>query len=384
MSTTNLKFFITDPETARRNAKPKARPSHWNDDAGTSFSNPWDSSRIRMSFVSREMLSLKTDHGKSAIGVVKPTWGSDVVAGSSKIRASWLGHACLYVQMPGSQSSRGAKILFDPVFSDRCSPSQHVGPKRFTPAPCDIEDIPEIDAVVISHNHYDHLDTHTIKTLAKRAKLPHFFAPLGNKPYFTSLGIPTSHIHILDWWDSLRVQSVDNTFSFDITCTPSQHRTGRSMTDQNKTLWSSWVVEGIKNSEGEGGGKVYFAGDTAYRAVTDKDKLDDETLPFCPAFKEIGDRWDGFDFAMIPIGAYQPRVFMSSQHASPPQSVHIFKDIRARHALGMHWGTWVLTTEEITEPPQLLKESLVKHGIDQERFTVCSIGETKVYDVLKD
>ncbi|KAH8822169.1 beta-lactamase superfamily domain-containing protein [Flagelloscypha sp. PMI_526] len=338
-----------------------------------------------MSFVSREMLSLKTDHGKSAIGVVKPTWGSDVVAGSSKIRASWLGHACLYVQMPGSQSSRGAKILFDPVFSDRCSPSQHVGPKRFTPAPCDIEDIPEIDAVVISHNHYDHLDTHTIKTLAKRAKLPHFFAPLGNKPYFTSLGIPTSHIHILDWWDSLRVQSVDNTFSFDITCTPSQHRTGRSMTDQNKTyglvgLWRASRTARVKEEA-----KCILLGIQPYRAVTDKDKVGLTRLcRFVLLSRKLGTDGTGFDFAMIPIGAYQPRVFMSSQHASPPQSVHIFKDIRARHALGMHWGTWVLTTEEITEPPQLLKESLEKHGIDQERFTVCSIGETRVYDVLND
>ncbi|KAH8797310.1 beta-lactamase superfamily domain-containing protein [Flagelloscypha sp. PMI_526] len=290
--------------------------------------------------------------------------------------------------MPGSSSSsRGANILFDPVFSDRCSPSQYVGPKRYTPPPCEISEIPEVDAVVISHDHYDHLDVHTIKTLAKRINPPHFFAPLGNEPFFTSLGIPKSHIHILDWWESLRLESKEDKrkFAVDITCTPSQHRSGRSTNDHMQTLWASWVVEGVDTkNEGSGGGKVYFAGDTAYRAVLDDSKMDDETLPFCPAFQEIGKRWKGFDFAMIPIGAYQPRIFMSSAHVSPPQSVHIFKDIQARNALAMHWGTWKMTMEEVMEPPELLKESLQTNGIPEEKFTICQIGETRAFEVRKD
>ncbi|KAH8825939.1 N-acyl-phosphatidylethanolamine-hydrolyzing phospholipase D [Flagelloscypha sp. PMI_526] len=391
-SSPTIQVFATESETSRRKALPKTRPSHWDNDTGIGFNNPWESCRDVKSFLSRpvfrafyqstwKMLNVKTDHAKSAIGVQTPTWGHEDPAASTKIRATWLGHACFFVQMPGSASSRGANILFDPIFSDRCSPNQHMGPKRYTPPPCTIEDIPEVDAVVISHNHYDHLDTHTIKALAKRVHPPHFFAPLGNEPYFTAHGIPKTHIHVLDWWESLRLQA-DN-FSVDITCTPSQHRTGRSMRDQMKTLWASWVVEGIEMN-GSGGGKVYFAGDTAYRAINDDDKLDDESLPFCPAFKEIGERWKGFDFAMIPIGAYLPGVFMSSQHVSPPQSVHIFEDIQARNALGMHWGTWVMTMEEVMEPPQLLRDSLKERGIEDDKFTVCSIGETRVYDIMKE
>ena len=118
-----------------------------------------------------------------------------------------------------------------------------------------------------------------------------------------SLGIPKSHIHILDWWESLRLESTEDKFAVDITCTPSQHQSGRSTRDQRKTLWSSWVVEGAPTADVENrGGKVYFAGDTGYRAMKDANKLDDESLPYCPAFKEIGERWEGFDFAMIPIG----------------------------------------------------------------------------------
>ncbi|GLB43038.1 putative beta-lactamase superfamily domain containing protein [Lyophyllum shimeji] len=134
----------------------------------------------------------------------KPTWGAVHAGGvhaKDKIKSTWLGHACFLVEMPSRSSNtgdRGARILFDPVFSDRCSPSQWVGPKRYTPPPCAIEDIPEIDAVVISHNHYDHLDTHTIKVLSKRPRMPHFFAPLGNGPWFKDFNSPDSHVHSMD------------------------------------------------------------------------------------------------------------------------------------------------------------------------------------------
>ncbi|TDL18742.1 Metallo-hydrolase/oxidoreductase [Rickenella mellea] len=342
---------------------------------------------------------------ETVLPIRKPTWGlpssdSDESAGQpsdsqAKIKATWLGHACFLVELPvriqasSPTPSRGARILFDPVFSDRCSPSQHLGPKRYTKPPCQMEDIPDIDAIVISHNHYDHLDTTTIVNLSKRERPPHIFAPLGNAEYFRSIGIPGARVHTLDWWESRRVevnlkaaagtQNENNKTSdgasailkFDVTCTPAQHFTGRGVLDRFKTLWASWVVEESSPA------KVFFGGDTAYRTVHDGE--DENTVPTCPAFKEIGARFGGFDLALIPIGAYLPRDFMSSIHCAPQDSVRIFKDIGAKRGLGMHWGTWVLTTEDVLEPPRKLKEECKKIGIEDGAFGVCDIGETKFF-----
>ena len=220
--------------------------------------------------------------------------------------------------------------------------------------------------------HYS-LDTHTIQTLLRRSeRVPHFFAPLGNEGFFQNLGLPASNTHIMDWRDSKRLQvSFDyDTNSVadesptvtkrivDITCTPCQHFTGRSLWDSFKSLWASWVVEevipdGDLGTSARPPVKVYFAGDTAYRTVLDGENEDQ--VPYCPAFEEIGKTFGGFDFAMIPIGyaenwflvgvrrtdiAYllDCRDFMSRIHCAPQDTVRLFKDIRAREALGMHWG----------------------------------------------
>ncbi|KAG5641614.1 hypothetical protein DXG03_004637 [Asterophora parasitica] len=214
---------------------------------------------------------------------------------NDKIISTWLGHACFLIEPSRSDSgARGTRILFDPVFSDRCSPSQWIGPTRFTPPPCKIQDIPEVDAIVISHNHYDHLDTHTIGILSKRPRIPHFFAPLGNGSFFRSMGIPDTHVHIMDWWDSKRVEvtAQQHKVTVDITFT-ALHR---------PTLSASWVVEEVVSASPTDAAerpvvKVFFGGDTGYRAVLDGQ--DEDTLPVCPAFKEIGERFGGFDFAMV-------------------------------------------------------------------------------------
>lgn len=344
---------------------------------------------------------------KTRLPVIKPTWGlsesgSLVAETREKIKATWLGHACFLVELPvrSPDVGRGARILFDPVFSDRCSPSQIIGPKRFTEPPCKISEIPEIDAIVISHNHYDHLDTHTITELMKRKRPPQIFAPLGNGPYFHSLGIKDELVHTLDWWEGRRVEINVKTelndvqvkadaesaptssakLAFDVTCTPAQHFTGRGLHDRFRTLWASWAIQEAVPAESASttkGVQVYFAGDTGYRAV--RDGQDQDAVPTCPAFKEIGERFGGFDFAMIPIGAYQPRDFMSPIHCSPHDSVAVFKDVRAKKALGMHWGTWVLTTEDVLEPPVLLAEERKKAGIADDDFVICDIGETRIY-----
>lgn len=178
------------------------------------------------------------------------------------LRATWLGHACYYVEFPN-----GLRVLFDPVFEDRCSPFTWLGPKRYTDPPCKISDIPTIDAVVISHSHYDHLSHPTVKEIAQRHPNCHFFAPLGNKQWFTQSGI--NNMTELDWWDErditlspsatpTEVHETDGAsksadIKARINCLPCQHASGRSAFDQSTTLWASWSIEA-------GGRKVYFAG----------------------------------------------------------------------------------------------------------------------------
>lgn len=167
-----------------------------------------------------------------------------------------------------------------------------------------------------------------------------------------------------------------------ISCLPCQHTAARTLTDKNHTLWSSWSVA-------SGGKKVYFGGDTGYRAVPEE--LPESAsveftpelhgkYPHCPAFKEIGDLRGPFDLGLIPIGAYAPRFIMSAMHANPFDSVNIFKDTKCKKAMGIHWGTWVLTEEDVLEPPRILKEALKCNGIAEEGvFDVCDIGESREF-----
>ena len=305
------------------------------------------------------------------------------------LRATWLGHACYFVEFPG-----GLRVLFDPVFSERCSPFSWLGPKRFTEVPCQIEDIPTIDAVVISHNHYDHMDHPTIMKIKAKHPNVHFFVPLRNKQWFTASGI--HEVTELDWWEERdfklspaqgkpRVSGDGNatggspgSIAARISCLPCQHTSARTLFDKGHTLWASWSVE-------SGGKKVWFGGDTGYRAVPVLPKdVDDYSpeydYPHCPAFKQIGDLRGPFDLGLIPIGAYDPRWLFSSMHANPYDSVNIFKDTKCKRAMGIHWGTWVLTEEDVLEPPKLLRKALKWKDIPEEGvFDVCDIGESREF-----
>ena len=308
------------------------------------------------------------------------------------LRATWLGHACYYVEFP-----QGFRVLFDPVFSDRCSPFSWLGPKRYTEVPCHIEDIPTIDAVVISHNHYDHMDHPTIMKIKAKHPNVHFFVPLGNKKWFAESGIKEG-VTELDWWEERDIKlslsaSKPTVTSADVAnaageksediiarigCLPCQHTSARSLFDRGLTLWSSWSVE-------SGGKKVYFGGDTGYRAVPQLAEGEDDygpghDYPSCPAFKQIGNLRGPFDLGLIPIGAYDPRWLFSPMHANPFDSVKIFQDTRCARAMGIHWGTWVLTEEDVLEPPQLLKKALAKENIPEVGvFDVCDIGESREF-----
>ncbi|KAF9020414.1 Metallo-hydrolase/oxidoreductase [Hymenopellis radicata] len=324
------------------------RGAHWVNEKPNNFRNPWPSWRTNNIFTTAKM----TPIGKPELGppVIKPTWGVEFRRDS--IKSTWLGHACFLVELPAN----GGRILFDSVFSDRCSPRSMCGPKRFTAPPCSVHDIPDVDAIVISHDHYDHLDTTTIAALYNRSHRPHIFPPLGNGHHFERL----------------------EPRLFELTCTPAQHMSGRSVLDRYKSLWCSWVIS-ARNSDSSA--TVFFAGDTAYRSVHPGE--DEDSMPTCPAFREIGERFKEIDLALLPIGAYEPRWFMSTVHCAPQDSMCIFKDLRAKRALGMHWGTWVLTMEELSEPPTRLKETCYKMGIAAGLFDVCAIGETREFSATR-
>ncbi|KAL1936655.1 hypothetical protein VTP01DRAFT_789 [Rhizomucor pusillus] len=355
--------------------------------AGTGFKNPWPSAAsVGWSKYLKVLSELQLGKTEAAITaankppkVEKLKWeviNDPSKAGENTVVATWLGHACMLVQI------NGFNVLFDPIFSDRCSPLSFAGPKRYTEPPCSLDELPKIDAVVISHNHYDHLDSHSIQHLAKQNPHAKFYVPLGNKAWF-SLD-DNNRVVELDWWDSseLSLQNNEGTL-LKLTCTPCQHFSGRGLFDRNKTLWASWCVEGI--SGGRSCGKVFFGGDTGYRAVpgdVSKEKQYDEayleSLPHCPAFKEIGEKVGPFDLAMIPIGAYSPRWFMSTVHCSPEDAVRVHEDIRSKKSIGIHWGTFVLTDEPVDEPPQRLKAAMKNRGHDDNDFTVLKLGETFV------
>ena len=261
---------------------------------------------------------------------------------------TWIGHSTLLIQY------KGVNILTDPHFTQRASPVSFAGPKRDTPPGLSIDDLPIIDLILISHNHYDHLDKLTIKTIIKNQpdKPPKIFVPLKLKQWFLDLGI--TNITELDWQESIKFGE------WEVHAVPVQHWSARTPFDRNKTLWAGWVLE----TEGF---RFFFAGDTGYS----KD------------FKNLGEKFGQFDLAAIPIGAYEPRWFMKDAHVNPEEAVMIHQDINARYSVGIHWGTFIMTDEPVEEPPKRLLVALEKAGISEENFFVMEHGETKVLDFLK-
>lgn len=255
------------------------------------------------------------------------------------LQATWIGHSSVLVQIAGRN------VLTDPVFGDYASPIAGFGPKRYAPPGLRPEQLPEIDFVVISHNHYDHLEEATVRRIGDSA---HWLVPLGLKRWFEKRGV--TRVTELDWWQHARIDGVD------FTLLPSQHWSRRGMGDTNKTLWGSWAIK----CEGY---NVWFGGDTGYAE---------------PLFQEIGRRMGPFDLALIPIGGYGPRWFMREKHADPDDAVRIHRDIRARRSIGIHWGTFVLTSEPLREPAERLAQARAKWGIPDADFVVLARGELDV------
>ncbi|XP_029017908.1 N-acyl-phosphatidylethanolamine-hydrolyzing phospholipase D isoform X2 [Betta splendens] len=279
--------------------------------------------------------------------VIKPYFvqNPDLLDPDPGLRVTWLGHATVLVEMDG------LNILTDPIFSQRASPVQFVGPKRYRGPPCTVEQLPRIDAVVISHSHYDHLDVGSVASLnARFGGELRWFVPLGLMDWLMKMGC--ENVMELDWWEENCVPGHD-----DITfvCTPSQHWSKRTPLDDNKTLWGSWSILGPDH-------RFFFAGDTGY----------------CPAFQEIGRRFGPFDLAAIPIGAYMPRDVLSGQHVDPQQAVQIHQDLQARQSVAIHWGTFALANEFYLEPPVLLREALEQKGLKPGSFFTLHHGESRL------
>ena len=274
---------------------------------------------------------------------------ANAVAGAAMVPAvTWIGHASTLVQ------AGGANILTDPMFSERASPLGFVGPKRHLPPGLALAELPHIDAVVVSHNHYDHLDAASVKALAAQAGGPPLFVvPLGVKAWLAGAGI-TNAVE-LDWWRAARVGAVE------IVLTPVQHWSGRSLTDRMETLWGGYAIFAPDF-------QVFFAGDTAYS----KDFADIHSR-----FAARHGPGRGFDLALIPVGAYEPRWFMSAQHVDPAEAVRIHRDLAAERSIGIHWGTFQLTDESLDEPPRALARVVRERGLAADAFAVRAIGETR-------
>ena len=258
-------------------------------------------------------------------------------------RATWIGHATVLVQY------QGINFLTDPHLTDYAAPFDFWA-KRFTPPALSFAEMPGIDFVVISHNHYDHLDSRTVDMFGDSVT---WLVPLGLKAWFLERGIATEKVIELDWWEPHQF-SKKGSLTVKITFTPSVHWSKRTPWDTNKSLWGSWAVQ-------IGNFKSWFAGDTAY----------DEKL-----FKEIGDKLGPFQLAMIPIGAYGPRYFMLNQHLDPAQAVLVHQEIRSQKSIPIHWGTFQLTHEPFLEPPELLADAMKKTGLPDDEFRAMKIGET--------
>lgn len=242
----------------------------------------------------------------------------------------------------------GLNILTDPVWSEYASPVSFAGPKRMRPPGIRFEDLPEIDIVLLTHNHYDHLDINTLKELANLFN-PVIYTPLGVGLYLKKKGIE-NYIE-MDWWDEIVLSNGSQ-----LLCTPAKHFSGRGMFDRFRTLWSGFAIQ-------TGKGSIYYSGDTG----------------FGDFFNEIADRIRPVRLAFLPIGAYKPQWFMSSIHTSPADAVKIHQILQSAQSIGMHFGTFPLADDGMAEPGQELIKAIGREGILDERFLTLEEGRAFIF-----
>jgi N-acyl-phosphatidylethanolamine-hydrolysing phospholipase D len=258
----------------------------------------------------------------------------------SEPSVTWIGHATVLVQMDHRT------FLTDPIWSEKPFPVTFMGPKRFAPPGLALEALPPIDFVLISHNHYDHLDLPTLRHLA--AGGTRFLVSLGDAELLRRSGI--GPVDELDWWDSRELDGLT------VHCVPSRHWSGRRLTDDCASLWSGWVVTGPTR-------RFYFAGDSGY----------------FPGFAEIGHRLGPFGLAALPIGAYDPPAMMRAVHLDPEEALQAGLDVGAERMLGIHYGTFDLTDEPLDEAPRRFHAEAARRGLPADRVWTPALGETRLW-----
>ena len=257
-----------------------------------------------------------------------------------RVAVTFVGHSTFLIR------TATATLITDPVFTTHAGPFGRSGPRRVRPPALGIAALPPLDLVLLTHNHYDHLQPSSLRGVARRGT-PSIVTSLGLESLVSRFGF--RHAIELDWWQTHEVAGAR------VTSVPAQHFSARTLWDRNRTLWAGFIVESA-------GATVYFAGDTGYS----------------PDFGDIGRRFPAIDLALIPIGAYEPRWFMQPVHANPEEAVRIHLDVGARRSIGMHFGTFQLTDEGIDEPVAALSRARSAAGLSDDEFSVLDFGETRI------
>ena len=268
---------------------------------------------------------------------------------------TWLGHVSVLLQVGG------LNILTDPTLADFAGPYGRFGAPRMVPAPMRGNQLPTIDVLLISHNHYDHLCDATVAAMVASGQKPHIFVPLGLKPWFDARGI--AKVTEMDWWDHADVTTDTNGKALlqplRIHFTPAQHWSRRTPFDTNASLWGGYMVE--RQAGAKEAWRFMFPGDTGYSAD----------------FKAVRERLGPVDMLALPIGAYLPRDFMKKMHVNPADAVQLMLDLDAKQAFGVHWGTFKLTQEAFDHPPRDLMDALQARGLPSDRVWLMRHGETR-------
>ena len=315
---------------------------------GGGFQNPWVKQAVpgfggllKWMLVHRTTRPRPVDPDPSVFRRVSPSFIRPR-APASQLTLTWVGHSTLLVQLAG------LNILTDPMWSERASPVSFAGPKRWVAPGIAFDDLPPIDVVLLSHNHYDHLDDATVRRLAVAHPGAFWLVPLGLASFVRKRGVRPDGVSELDWWQEHTVGPIR------FTSTPAQHFSSRSIGDRGDTLWCGWAL-GV-----EDGLHAFFAGDTGYH----------------PDFAQIAKRCGPFDVALLPIGAYEPRWFMRYLHMNPEEAVTACRELGARVMVPIHWGTFKLTDEAMDEPPRRARAAWEAAGLAADRYRQLAHGET--------
>jgi N-acyl-phosphatidylethanolamine-hydrolysing phospholipase D len=314
------------------------------------FRNPWaiaSSNRfggfLRWVLFERLTKELPEDPHPSVFKVAKHAFRTPRAA-ADELTVTWVGHATVLLQLGD------LNVLTDPHWSKRASPVQFAGPARWVPPGIPFDELPPIDLVLISHNHYDHLDDGTVRRLAAAFPNAAWRVPLGLASFVARRG--GRDVEEQDWWTETRVGGAR------VTCTPAQHFSARTVIDRNRTLWCGWALAREES-------RVFFAGDTGLH----------------PEFGEIGERLGPFDMALLPVGAYEPRWFMQPVHMNPEEAVGAFGELSAGTdgcvMVPIHWGTFKLTDEAMDEPPRRTTAAWAEAGLPGDRLWILAHGESR-------